>query len=743
MQSTRVVAASCLIVGAVTGLIVACSNILTPEQSMSDPPAQGTLPGTVRGRIVTGANRTPVDGAIVKIVGIAEGGTAQSDKAGMFLLPTVPSGDRTVLSVALLGFVDGVKPLAVIPQIENYVEISLAPVGVVQRANADATIDVNDGQGARVVFTAGSLVRPDKSDAKGEVIIRLTQFDPSDPGLFDAFPGDFMARRKDGSMAMLRTVMPMDITVTQGDVVLNLRPGATATVEFPIPTTSRHVAPKEIDIWSLDVSTGLWIEESKAQRTGDIYSAKITHLSTWNADVASDVACIRGLALSNGTPVPGASVTSVGMYTDIRNRGRATTRADGTFVMDVKVSDQSVVSVAAPGASSAPLTVNAPTTMGTMLNPASCSDIGIICVNPAAGPIYCGPNCTTACGTNQICVMGTASATMKTVPVCQACMAGTKACGSTCTDTATDSKNCGMCGNVCGARQQCAMGVCTCTVAGETNCGGVCTDLNSDAKNCGTCGKMCGLAEVCKAGTCQANCEMAGNPNIKRCTDPMMMTPDYCADISQDRANCGACKYAGAIAVCGANQICLNSKCIKCNEGGQPPDRCNNTCVNKAEDRSNCGSCGFGCGPSQICKGSMCLPCIGANSDRCDNECVDLKSTAEHCGTCTNDCTNSGSADSICQASRCILCMAPTSKRCGQDCVDTQSNRTNCGSCGKTCSDALKERCTGGACVACAGATPDLCAKTNQCVNLKTDQRNCGTCGFDCGTKMCVAGVCM
>ena len=262
MQSTRVVAASCLIVGTVAGLIVACSNILQPEQSMSGPPAQGALSGTVRGRIITGTNRTPLDGAVVKVVGVAEGAIAQSDTDGMFLITNVPSGERTVLSVTLRGFVDGVKPLAVIPQIENYVEISLASVGVVQRASADATIDVSDGLGARVVFPPGSLVLPDKSDAKGDVTIQLTQFDPSDPGLFDAFPGDFMARRKDGSMAVLQTVMPMDITVTQGDVVLNLKPGATATAEFPIPANSRPVAPREIDIWSLDVTTGLWIEES-------------------------------------------------------------------------------------------------------------------------------------------------------------------------------------------------------------------------------------------------------------------------------------------------------------------------------------------------------------------------------------------------------------------------------------------------------------------------------------------------
>lgn len=744
MQSTRVVTATCMVVGVVAGFIVACSNIL-PSEMFADFSGTAAQLSTVHGRIITGRSRTPVDGATIRVIGIPEGGITQSDKNGVFLIPNLPVGMRTVLSVTLPGYVDGIKPLTLVAQIENYVEISLAPVGVVQRASADKSIEVIDGQGARAVFDPGTLVLPDMTPAVGNVEVRLTQFDPSDPGLLDAFPGDFVARKKDGTTVRLATVMPMDITVTQNGQRLNLKPGAKARVEFPIPIPLRDTAPREVAIWSLDESTGIWLEEGTARRSGNIYTVDIPHLSWWNCDTPTMVACVKGVVLSNGIPVAGASMISKGAYTDGWNRGQTTTLSDGTFDLDVKSADESDVTVTTPNGGSAPLHVFAPLTPGEATSPATCIDIGVICVNPDKGPNYCGPNCTTKCAANEICAMGTASAVVmtKAVPTCQTCPVGTSGCGRDCVNTTTDSANCGACGNVCGARQTCIAGSCQCQVTGETMCGGVCTNLNSDAKNCSACGKSCGLGEVCLAGMCKVDCSSAGNPSVILCSDPKKVYPDYCADISQDRANCGACKYSGPAASCGINQICQSGTCLSCGSGPLLPNRCDNGCVDWNTDRNNCGSCAFTCGTKQICQGSMCQPCAGASPDRCNNECVDLTSSAEHCGTCAKDCTNGGKEDSICQASACIACVAPTAKRCGQECVDTLTNRANCGGCGKTCSDAAKERCSSGVCIACAGATPDLCPKTNLCVNLKTDQKNCGTCGFDCGTKMCVAGVCM
>lgn len=77
------------------------------------------------------------------------------------------------------------------------------------------------------------------------------------------------------------------------------------------------------------------------------------------------------------------------------------------------------------------------------------------------------------------------------------CASGTTCCtpkgaAAFCTNTGTDAKNCGACGNVC-------------PTAKPTCCSGACVDTQTDPKHCGTCGTVCsGTTPNCKAGKCVA-----------------------------------------------------------------------------------------------------------------------------------------------------------------------------------------------------------------------------------------------
>jgi hypothetical protein len=74
------------------------------------------------------------------------------------------------------------------------------------------------------------------------------------------------------------------------------------------------------------------------------------------------------------------------------------------------------------------------------------------------------------------------------------CVSGATCCtpagaAAFCTNTGTDVKNCGACGNACkGTTPAC--------------CSGKCADLASDNNNCGKCGNQCATGKTCKAGVC-------------------------------------------------------------------------------------------------------------------------------------------------------------------------------------------------------------------------------------------------
>ena len=84
------------------------------------------------------------------------------------------------------------------------------------------------------------------------------------------------------------------------------------------------------------------------------------------------------------------------------------------------------------------------------------------------------------------------------------CPATLASCASGCADTQTDPKNCGACGQLCGATQSCVGGTCIqpCSGAGQAMCAGTCVDEDSDPSNCGSCGHACGGGQVCSGGAC-------------------------------------------------------------------------------------------------------------------------------------------------------------------------------------------------------------------------------------------------
>jgi hypothetical protein len=287
------------------------------------------------------------------------------------------------------------------------------------------------------------------------------------------------------------------------------------------------------------------------------------------------------------------------------------------------------------------------------------------------------------------------------------------------TDFRTDPNNCSVCGNACGTGGVCAGGVCTfaCQLSGGGTglyCPGsgpngvVCTNVNTDTNNCGLCGTICGAGQQCVNGTCGAPSCGVGTVNCN----------GNCVNVTTDVNNCGACGNVCPAGQSGGFPYCYQSQCIvACLINGGPGLMCGSTCVAALTDPNNCGGCGLACGPAQTCHQGQCQTCPQGQTT-CNGVCADLMNDSGNCGTCGHGCNGNACVNGVCAAPTC----SGGQTLCFGLCVDTSTDPNHCGGCGMPCKDGT---CAGGVCVpTCTGAgqpcntgLPGACSQgVTQCV---------------------------
>ena len=151
---------------------------------------------------------------------------------------------------------------------------------------------------------------------------------------------------------------------------------------------------------------------------------------------------------------------------------------------------------------------------------------------------------------------------------------GNGGCQITCTKCDTNCRR--SCTNSCTGRTvtssccplgfSCQSGTCVCPPP-KSDCGGVCTDTSSDSSNCGTCGTQCGPGQTCQQGGCfpqpmecscsgteQTCCQMV-SPDQRECQIPRSCSPS-CAAASQPFPWCGQSSPTVVECDCPAGQTC-------------------------------------------------------------------------------------------------------------------------------------------------------------------------------------------
>ncbi len=151
--------------------------------------------------------------------------------------------------------------------------------------NAATGGELLTSEGVRVRFPADAVVDARGLPVDGPVSVRITPLDTSGDNL-GAFPGGPMAASAQGDVGFMATHGLMEVVLRQDGQEVFVADGKQATIEIPMVTPA--AAGSEIELWSLDEASGLWVNEGKGtvvERNGGVARlAQVSHFSWWTAD---------------------------------------------------------------------------------------------------------------------------------------------------------------------------------------------------------------------------------------------------------------------------------------------------------------------------------------------------------------------------------------------------------------------------------------------------------------------------
>jgi hypothetical protein len=240
-----------------------------------------------------------LDGHPLEDVTVAPGGgaAASTDALGQVHVQ-VPIGGPVTIRLSKAGFADQFLRLELPASTgaDADFEATLRPRDTPQTladAAAGGALDGRDG--VRIVFPPGALVDGAGAAVSGPIDVSLTPVDVTAPHA-GGFPGKFEGLGPDASDSPIVSLGTTEFVPSRAGDRLQLGLGKTVEIELPLyadtlldgtPTAAGQTVP----LWSLDESTGIWIQEgtgtvvaSSASPTGLAMRATASHLSWWNAD---------------------------------------------------------------------------------------------------------------------------------------------------------------------------------------------------------------------------------------------------------------------------------------------------------------------------------------------------------------------------------------------------------------------------------------------------------------------------
>jgi hypothetical protein len=257
---------------------------------------------TVSGRIVNELLQ-PVEGAMVK----AGAAITTTDINGEFTIKNAFLYDEAAyVQVEKAGYFTGSRTFRASMNANQYIEVKLLPKIVNGTVSANTGGTVTLANGSAVSLPASSVVTAStNSSYSGNVNVSMVSIDPTGTDLQREMPGDLRGINLGNTEMGLQSFGMIGVELT-GDAGerLQVAAGSKATIKFLLPAVVTASAPATIPLWSFNEATGLWKQEGTATKSGNFYTAEVSHFSFWNCDAQFPVVDFSAtIKDQNGQPV--------------------------------------------------------------------------------------------------------------------------------------------------------------------------------------------------------------------------------------------------------------------------------------------------------------------------------------------------------------------------------------------------------------------------------------------------------
>lgn len=257
--------------------------------------------------IVYDLQNNPVEDVLVSVGAVS----AITDKNGVYSFRDVIMNKAgTLISARKDGYFKNVKlsnPSETAISTVNFQLLEKIEIGTFSAAQGGQFATNGNG---RVSVPPNAIMSSAGTAYTGQVIMSAYWLDPSSINIGDQMPGDLRGFALDNETVQLATygMMAVELESPAGEE-LNLLPGSSATLTFPVPTILQSDAPSEIPTWSMNEATGYWEEEGVAEKIGGNYVAEVTHFSFWNCDAPFPlIEWSQQILGANGSPLQGVNV---------------------------------------------------------------------------------------------------------------------------------------------------------------------------------------------------------------------------------------------------------------------------------------------------------------------------------------------------------------------------------------------------------------------------------------------------